>query len=117
MRISPESRVAALARPTRLRCLLVPLAHEELCVCEPTHATGASQLHVSRHLAQLREAGLVSDRRDGLRVQCRIVRELPGWVASVLEQTATGTADVRPLAADHAARCTMPNRAGAPRCA
>jgi len=37
------------------------LQHQELCVCELTYAIGAAQPHISRHLAQLRELGLVSD--------------------------------------------------------
>ncbi|MGB5736079.1 MAG: metalloregulator ArsR/SmtB family transcription factor, partial [Thiohalocapsa sp.] len=46
---------SALANDTRLRCLLLLSRHAELCVCELTHALGASQPHISRHLAQLRE--------------------------------------------------------------
>ena len=77
MNISPESLFAAMANSTRLRCLLLLLAHEELCVCELTHAIGAAQPNISRHLAQLREAGLVNDRREGLWIHYRINPELP----------------------------------------
>lgn len=48
------------------------LEHQELCVCEMTHAIGASQPHISRHLAHLRESRLVSDRHEGHWVYYRI---------------------------------------------
>ena len=53
-----------LGDPTRLR-LLHLLACEELTVAELTRATRLSQSRVSTHLGKLKEAGLVSDRRDG----------------------------------------------------
>jgi ArsR family transcriptional regulator, arsenate/arsenite/antimonite-responsive transcriptional repressor len=116
-RMSPTDLFAALANDTRLRCLLLLLRHGELCVCELTHATGALQPHVSRHLAQLRELGLVSDRREGLWVYYRIHRALPAWVRGVLEQTAAGVGDGRPFAEDEHALASMPNRPSGQRCA
>jgi ArsR family transcriptional regulator len=53
-----------LADPTRLR-LLNLLASGEICVCELTDTLRVVQPKVSRHLAQLRRAGLVETRRDG----------------------------------------------------
>jgi len=53
-----------LADPTRLRILAL-LEREELAVQELMEALGMAQSRVSRHLAILREAGLVQDRRDG----------------------------------------------------
>jgi ubiquinone/menaquinone biosynthesis C-methylase UbiE/DNA-binding transcriptional ArsR family regulator len=60
-----------LADPTRLRLLLV-LAEEELSVAELAGVTQLAQPRVSTHLAKLKEAGLVSDRRDGVFVYYRI---------------------------------------------
>jgi ArsR family transcriptional regulator len=117
MHIEPENLFAALAHDTRLRCLLLLLHHEELCVCELTHAVAAAQPHVSRHLAQLRELGLVSDRRDGLWIYYRLHPELPEWVSEVLHSTAQGVAGHPPYASDRATLARMPNRPGAPRCA
>ena len=54
----------ALADETRLRILNL-VAHRELCVCHLVEALGLGQSRVSRHLAHLRNAGLVSDRREG----------------------------------------------------
>jgi ubiquinone/menaquinone biosynthesis C-methylase UbiE/DNA-binding transcriptional ArsR family regulator len=50
--------------PTRLR-ILVLLEREELAVQELMDILGMAQSRVSRHLAILREAGLLRDRRDG----------------------------------------------------
>lgn len=117
MNISPEALFSALAHDTRLRCLLLLLSEEELCVCELTHAIGAAQPHMSRHLAQLREVGLVVDRREGLWIYYRINPELPAWVHEVLRVTGQGMAVAEPFARDQAALAVMPNRPGAPRCA
>lgn len=54
----------AFADPTRLR-LLNLLLERELCVCELCEVLDEIQPKVSRHLAYLRRAGLVSVRRDG----------------------------------------------------
>lgn len=115
--ISPATLFAALAHDTRLRCLLLLLEHEELCVCELTQAIGAAQPHMSRHLAQLREVGLVTDRREGLWIYYRINRELPRWVANILRETGQGVAEQKPFVKDRAAFAAMESRPGAPRCA
>ena len=60
-----------LADPTRLRLLLL-LNQEELSVAELSGITQLAQPRVSTHLARLKEAGLVSDRRDGVFVYYRI---------------------------------------------
>ena len=53
-----------LSDPTRVRILAL-LAREELAVQELMDVLGMAQSRVSRHLAILREAGLLRDRRDG----------------------------------------------------
>lgn len=108
---------SALSNGTRLRCLVLLSRHAELCVCELTHALGASQPHISRHLAQLRELAIVTDRREGLWVYYRINPALPSWSRGVLEEAASGTADSSPFAEDEAALTAMANRPGAARCA
>lgn len=55
----------ALSDETRLR-IIVLLSEKELCVCQIEAALRLPQVKVSRHLAILRYAGLVKDRRDGL---------------------------------------------------
>jgi ArsR family transcriptional regulator len=115
--ISPETLFAALSNATRLRCLLLLLQHEELCVCELTHVIGAAQPNMSRHLAQLREAGLVTDRREGQWIYYQIDPGVPDWVMQTLREVAAGIRDVDPYQSDRTVLTRMPNRPGAPRCA
>ena len=60
-----------LADPTRVRVLAL-LEREELAVQELMDVLGMAQSRVSRHLAILREAGLLADRRDGTYVFYRL---------------------------------------------
>jgi DNA-binding transcriptional ArsR family regulator len=55
----------ALADPTRLK-LLKLLLHEELCVCELQELLQISQPGVSQHIAKLKAAGLIKERRAGM---------------------------------------------------
>ena len=59
--------LALLADATRLRLLLL-LRQEELSVVELQEILGMGQSRISNHLAQLRQAGLVRDRRSGKNV-------------------------------------------------
>jgi len=61
-----------LADPTRVRILRL-LEQEELIVGELMDILSMAQSRVSRHLAILREAGLLSDRREGTFVAYRLV--------------------------------------------
>lgn len=60
-------RLKALADPTRLR-ILHALEDRERNVTELLAAVGGSQANVSKHLARMRLAGIVSARRDGTNV-------------------------------------------------
>jgi ArsR family transcriptional regulator len=60
-----------LSDPTRVRILSL-LEREELAVQELMDVLGMAQSRVSRHLAILREAGLLRDRRDGTFVFYRL---------------------------------------------
>ena len=60
-----------LADSTRLRLLLL-LEQEELSVAELAAITQLAQPRVSTHLAKLKEAGLVVDRREGVFVYYRM---------------------------------------------
>ncbi len=57
----------ALADRTRLRIVNL-LARGSLCVCDIQRILGQPQSSVSRHLALLKAAGLIGDRRDGMRI-------------------------------------------------
>lgn len=106
----------ALADSTRLRCLVLLTQEGELCVCELIHALGLSQPKISRHLAQLRDGGVVLDRRQGQWVYYRLHPELPAWAGSVLGDTARGVAGQAPFDTDRAALAAMPDRPGAVCC-
>jgi ArsR family transcriptional regulator len=68
-----ESFYMALADKTRLR-LLNLMRDEEVCVCFFTEVLGDSQPKISRHLAYLRNSGLVKARRDGKWMHYSIVQ-------------------------------------------
>ena len=57
----------ALAHPTRL-FMAEELANGERCVCELRDMVGADMSTVSKHLAVLKNAGLVDDDKRGLQV-------------------------------------------------
>lgn len=117
MNIQSKDFFAALSHETRLRCLLLLVQHEELCVCELTQAIGASQPHISRHLGQLRELGLIMDRREGLWIHYRINPSIPDWATAVLHETARGLRNTLPFKNDENALSEMLVRPGATRCA
>jgi ArsR family transcriptional regulator len=56
----------ALSDESRLRIINLLVHSGELCVCDIQSIMGFTQTKVSRHLAYLKRAGLVSDRRKGL---------------------------------------------------
>ena len=66
-----ERYFKALADANRLRILNL-LLHRELCVCDIQFVLETSQPNVSRHLAYLKNSGLVVDRRDGYRIYYRL---------------------------------------------
>ena len=51
-----------LSDETRLR-IMVLLYHGDFCVCQLTGITGISQPNISKHLARLRDMGMVKDER------------------------------------------------------
>ncbi len=89
--MTPEQLFRLLADSTRLRCALLLQGEGSLCVCELTYALELSQPKVSRHLAMLREGGLVEDERRGQWVHYRLRRDLPGWVIDALQAAACGS--------------------------
>ena len=85
--MNPLQFYKCLADETRLRCMLLIAAQGELCVCELMNALNEQQPKVSRHLAQLRSCGLLTDRRQGQWVFYSINKMLPTWVNTVLSDT------------------------------
>lgn len=67
-------RFHALSDQTRLEIVRL-LSHGERCVCELQDTLEAAQSRLSFHLRVLKEAGLVTDRRDGRWVHYSLNRE------------------------------------------
>jgi ArsR family transcriptional regulator, arsenate/arsenite/antimonite-responsive transcriptional repressor len=78
-----ERLFQALGDRTRLR-LLNLMRDEEVCVCLFVDVLDALQPKVSRHLAYLRKAGLVSARKEGKWMHYRLVEPQDPAVAEVL---------------------------------
>lgn len=76
--------LAALAEPTRLAAMRILWDGGEHCVCELMATLGATQSRMSRHMAALKVAGLICDRRDRQWVRYRLNPELPGDIHAVL---------------------------------
>jgi ArsR family transcriptional regulator, arsenate/arsenite/antimonite-responsive transcriptional repressor len=96
-----ETMFLALADRTRLR-LLNLMADEEVCVNYFTEALRESQPKVSRHLAYLRNAGLVDTRRQGKWIYYSIYRPDDDSLGSVLDATISVLADDAELRSDKA---------------
>ena len=96
---STNDLFAAFADPTRLRILNL-LSVGEVCVCDLTRVLGMSQPKVSRHLAVLREAGLVNDRKDGRWVHYSLARPQGALHKRLVECVSCCFGDVEVLAED-----------------
>lgn len=75
-----------LSDETRLGIVLMLKEMGELCVCDLCTALEQSQPKISRHLAMLRESGLLLDRKNGKWVHYRLSPHIPSWAAQVIEQ-------------------------------
>lgn len=63
--------IKAMGHPSRL-AMLHAMADGEKCVCDLRDIVGADMSTVSKHLSLMRSAGLVEDRKEGLRVLYRL---------------------------------------------
>jgi len=94
-----------LMHPTRLAILEI-LRGGEQCVCHLEAVLGQRQAYISQQLMVLREAGLIQDRREGLRVYYRVT---DASVYRVLEAarvcTGEGGTAERELAACDCPKC------------
>lgn len=77
--------LSALAEPTRLEALRLIWDGQEHCVCELMRELGTTQSRMSRHMAALKVAGLVTDRRDAQWVRYRRAPNLPRKVVAVID--------------------------------
>ncbi len=99
-----------LGDQTRLRALALMQDQGELCVCELVAALDLSQPKISRHLAALRDAGLLTSRRDAQWVFYHITPTLPDWQQQVVSAALTGIKDEAILKQDATRLRNMKNR-------
>jgi ArsR family transcriptional regulator len=117
MDLSCRALLQLLADETRLRSVVLLRDSSELCVCELVHALETAQPKVSRHLALLREAGVVDDRRDGQWVYYRLHPALPRWAVRLIEDAALAASGEPAFRADAQRLEEMPCRPDERRCA
>ena len=77
--------ISALAEPNRLEALRLVWDGQEHCVCELMQKLDASQSRMSRHMATLKTAGLVTDRRDAQWVRYRRTPNLAQEVVALVD--------------------------------
>ena len=90
---------AALSDRTRLR-LLNLMNGREVCVCYFVEILKQSQPKVSRHLAYLRNAGVVNARREGKWMHYSIERPADAGAAAILDTTLTSLRTDREMQSD-----------------
>lgn len=92
----------SLADETRLRILLLLADHGELCICDLMAALELPQSTVSRHVAYLKNAGWLSDRRGGVWMYYAIRPGLPVLHSDLVAVLRTRCAARAEIAADRA---------------
>ncbi|MDB2705556.1 metalloregulator ArsR/SmtB family transcription factor [Pseudomonadota bacterium] len=110
MSVDADTFFSVLSHPMRLRSLVLIQQTGELCVCELTYVLALAQPVISRHLAQLKHAGLLLSRRQGLWIYYRVNAELPEWVKQLIEVTTSGVASTSPYMDDLAKLKSMSDR-------
>ena len=98
---SMELLFKALADRTRLR-LLNLIGEDEICVCFFVEALDTNQPKISRHLAYLRKAGVVSGRREGKWIHYRVVEPPDEHAANVFREVRTWLRDEPDMQLDRA---------------
>ncbi|OAN43869.1 ArsR/SmtB family transcription factor [Magnetospirillum moscoviense] len=97
-----ETVAKAVADPSRVRILKL-LEGGELCVCQITAVLDLAAATVSKHLAALKTAGLVQQRRDGKWIYYRLAeRDFNAYTRAFLDLVAKAMDDDPTVAADRA---------------
>jgi ArsR family transcriptional regulator len=91
--------LSALSEPTRLAAMAVVWDGGEVCVCDLMRWLKVSQSRMSRHMATLKRAGLVTDRRDAQWVRYRRNPDLPGRFAAIVDAALAASQNERRTAA------------------
>jgi ArsR family transcriptional regulator len=107
----------ALADRTRLR-LLNLIADKEICVCYFVEILKISQPKISRHLAYLRRAGIVTARRQGRWMHYRLVTPRDTVASAILKETLAHLRQMPEMQGDLAkleTSCCSPDSSALPR--
>ena len=120
MSISPKSYdlallFAALADRTRLRVLNL-MNGREVCVCYFVEILGQSQPKISRHLAYLRRARIVTARREGKWMHYKIIEPANAGAARILRETLAVIGQEKAMQSDLARlgrACCVPQKVSA----
>jgi ArsR family transcriptional regulator len=89
----------ALADRTRLR-LINLMGEDEVCVCFFVEVLKINQPKISRHLAYLRRAGVVSARREGKWIHYRIVEPRDPHAANIFREVRASLANEPAMQSD-----------------
>ncbi len=83
--------IKALAHPSRLY-IVSELAKREICVCDLTEMVGADISTISKHLLVLKNAGIVSTRKEGTQIfyklLCPCILDFVSCIANVARKNA-----------------------------
>ncbi|MDF1589295.1 MAG: metalloregulator ArsR/SmtB family transcription factor [Gammaproteobacteria bacterium] len=101
MPFNTEIFFASLSHPLRLRVVMLLTRAEELCVCELTQTLNVSQPVLSKQLAQLKNAGILASRRQGVWMYYHINNKLPEWAINTLSNTFNGIGQSSPYLDDY----------------
>ncbi|WP_285129653.1 metalloregulator ArsR/SmtB family transcription factor [Leclercia adecarboxylata] len=82
--LQPVQLYKILSDETRLAIVMLLRESGEMRVCDICGATTESQPKISRHMAILREAELVLDRREGKWIHYRLSPHMPAWAAETI---------------------------------
>ncbi len=100
----------ALMHPVRLEILAV-LQQGEACVCHLEAALGYRQAYISQHLAALREAGLLQDRREGWNIYYHVSRsEIFGIIEAAQRMNGVRPVKIKSI------RLAAPDNCPCPKC-
>ena len=88
--IGPVELFKIMSDPLRLRILMLIEDEQALTVGDLTKVLEVSQPKVSRHLALLRDGGVLQDQREGQWIFYRLADQLPVWIYHTLATVRNG---------------------------
>lgn len=100
----------SLSKDIRLRALLLLSKEQELCLCELEHALNSEQPKISRHMASMKTAGLVTSHRRAQWVYYSINPKLASWQTQIINGAIKGAQNDPQIKQDHQRLKTMKNR-------